>query len=94
VPVVEAIADRVGDPAAFGHLREAGLEPELHLLYDRLRLLLAHGFPHLGRQAADLGLDVIEQLNARQRFGGDRCIAANVNLVEPSPEMRLMSRST
>src|SRR5581483_8071840 len=88
VPVVEAIEDRVGDSAALGHLREAGLEPQLHRLDDRLRLLLAHSSPQFGRQAADLGLDVIEQLDARQRLGGDGGIAADVNLVEASPEVR------
>ena len=39
------------------------------------------------RQATDLGLDVVEQLDARERLGRDRRVAADIDLVELAPEV-------
>jgi hypothetical protein len=33
------------------------------------------GAPHGRREAADLGFDVVKQLDARERLGRERCIA-------------------
>lgn len=80
--MVEAIAERVGELAAFGHLGEARFEPGLQRFGYGLGALLADCAPYGRRQAADLGFDVVEQLDARERLGRDWCVAADINLVE------------
>jgi len=85
--VVEAVAERVGKLAAFGHLGEARFEPGLQRLNHGLGALLTDCAPHAGRQATDLGLDVVEQLDARERLGCDRCVAADIDLIELPPQV-------
>jgi hypothetical protein len=43
--------------------------------------------PQLGGQAAAIGLDLITQLDACQRLGCDRRMAADVNLIELAAQM-------
>ena len=89
-PMVQTVADGLGDLTGPGHGWQGCLEPGLHRIHDRLRPFLACGMPRLGRLATDVGLDLIEQLDARQRLGCDRCRAADIDLVEFAPQMRLI----
>src|SRR6185369_4498623 len=40
-----------------------------------------------GRQAADICLGLVEELDARECLGGDRCITAHVEFVELAPQV-------
>ena len=73
VPVIEAVGQRCAELAALRHAAEGRLEPRFQSLDDRLGFFLAHASSQFGRLPADVLLDRIELLDARERFRRDRC---------------------
>ena len=92
VPMVEAVAEVLGDRRLGGDASKLPLEPDLERFDQRLALLPAHAAPLLGARAAERLLDRIERGDAFERFAGDRRIAALGVVVEPSPQMRPAER--
>jgi len=85
--MIETIGDPFGELAAVRHPGKIVLEPGLQGLDDGFRSLLAYRAPDFGRRATDLCLDVVELPDAGERLGRDRRVAADIDLVELSPQV-------
>jgi hypothetical protein len=72
VPVIEAIADGLGDRRTTGDFGQGSLEPSFQRRDERPGLLLPYRAPFIGPLAADLGFDRVEFGNPLQRLGRDR----------------------
>ena len=88
VPMVQAIADGLGDRRLAGDARELLLEPGLERQHERLALFLAHGAALVGASAADRLLDRVERGDALERLAGDRRVAALGDVEELAPQVR------
>ena len=75
VPMVERVADRLGQRTASGQPGQLGFEPGAQLRHQRLAFSLTHRQPFGGALAADPRLDLVERGNPLQRFGRDRRLA-------------------
>ena len=72
VPVVQAVAEFLGDLGLAIDARQLLLEPRPERHDERLALLLAHPATRVGAQAPDRLLDRIEHGDPFERFVGDR----------------------
>src|SRR5207248_1447859 len=75
VPMVQGVADGIGDQGLGRDARELLLEPRPELEHERLALLLAHGAAVAGALSPDRLLDHIELRDTFERLAGDRCVA-------------------
>ena len=101
VPVVQGVADVLGDGRLGRDAGELLLEPGFERQHERLAALLAHDASRVGAAASDGLLDRIEGGDPLKRLAGDRCGAALGDVVEAAPHMgpaegerdRLLARS-
>ena len=87
IPVVQGVADVLGDGRLGRDARELLLEPGFERDHQGLASFLAHGAALLGAAAADRLLDRIERSNAHERFAGDRSRTALGDVEEAAPQM-------
>jgi hypothetical protein len=76
VPVVQGVADMLGDRRLARDAGELLLEPGLERQHERLAARLSDGAALIGAAASDRLLDGIEGGDARKRLAGDRRRAA------------------
>src|SRR3954468_1731906 len=88
VPVVQAIADLLGDRCLAGYARELLLKPGLERCHERLAVVLAHPAPVISAHSSDRLLDRIERSDPLKRFACDRRITALGDVEEPAAQMR------
>lgn len=88
LPTGERIADRLGERAASGDLRELGLQPGAQFGHERAGVLPTRGKPIGRRLPADLRLDGIEFADPAQRIGGNRRSGGLRNVIELAPGVR------
>ncbi len=87
VPVVQAIAQILGEAGLAGDARQLMLKPWPERHDERLALLLARVTTLLGAHAADRLLDRIELGDPPERLAGDRRFALGV-IEEPASQVR------
>src|SRR5215467_13817535 len=87
VPMVQGVADVLGDGGLGRDASELLLEPGLECRHERLAALLAHRAALIGTAAPERLLDGIQGGNARERLAGDRRGTALRDVVEAAPQM-------
>src|SRR6516162_7924450 len=92
VPVVQGVADMLGDRRLARDAGELLLEPILERQHQRLAARLSDGTALIGAAASDRLFDGIEGGDAHQRLVGDRRRAAFCNIEEAAPQMRPTER--
>src|ERR1700741_4773982 len=92
VPVVQGVADMLGDRRLARDAGELQFEPGLERQHDRLAARLSDGAALIGTAASDRLLDGIEGGDARKRLAGDRRRAAFRDIEEAAPQMRPAER--
>src|SRR5262249_35825259 len=86
VPVIEAVAESFGELGALRHLGEAGFEPGFQSFDHRFGTLLTDCAPSVWWHAADIRLDVVEELDTCERLRRDRRVSADIDLVDLPPQ--------
>jgi transposase-like protein len=94
VPMVQGVADMLGDRRLGRDAPELLLEPGFEREHDGPAAFMAHRPALVGATAADRLLDCIELRDARKRLAGNRCVAGLGDVEEASPKVTLMSSST
>jgi transposase-like protein len=87
VPVVQGVADMLGDRRLARDAGELLLEPGLELQYERLAARLSHRAPLVGAATSDRLFDGIEGGDARKRLAGDRRWTILSDVVESAAQM-------
>jgi transposase-like protein len=93
VPMVQGVADVLGDSSLGRDAGELLLEPGLERYHKRLAALLAHRAALIGAAAPDRLLDGIQGGNALERLAGDRRGTPLRDVVEAAPQMNLILSS-
>jgi hypothetical protein len=87
VPMVQGVADVLGDGGLGRDAGELLLEPGLERRHKRLAALLTHRAALIGAAAPDRLLDGIQGGDALERLAGDRRGTALRDVVEAAPQM-------
>lgn len=87
LPAREGVADGLGELTLLADEAELLLKPWLQRRDDEAASGLAGGTAFLGRAAFDVGLDLIERRDARERFRGDGRGATLREIVELAPDV-------
>jgi len=86
--VTQCIAHGSGQIRTAGQSRQLLLQPDLQCLDNRTAALLTDGAAMLGGLAANFRLDLVELADARERFGGERRLVGDVELVKRASRVR------
>ena len=93
LPMVQGVADVLGDGGLGRDADELLLEPGLERRHQRLAALLAHRAALIGAAAPDRLLNGIQGGDALERLAGDRRGTALGDVVEAAPQVALMRSS-
>ena len=86
-PMVQAVAELLGDSGFAGDARQLMLEPGLERHDERFALLQAHPTPLVGAHSPDRLLDRVERSDPFERLAGDRRSALGL-IEDPAAQMR------